>query len=278
MLRAFGFTPHLATLHIILPAGISFYTFQSMSYVIDLRRGRIAPARSFWDFALALTYFPHLVAGPIQRADTLLRQVEVPRRLSWAVWRTGLLLIFLGYFKKVGVADVLAPLVDRVFAHPERCSPLTFLFGLYCFAFQIYADFSGYTDIARGLSRLMGFELVLNFNQPYLSTTITDFRRRWHISLSTWLRDYLYIRLGGNRLGTWKTYRNVMITMMLGGLWHKASWNFVIWGALHGRTSAFTSGGRRDGPARMRQPWCRRRSSQRGRPDACPIPRKEERP
>jgi D-alanyl-lipoteichoic acid acyltransferase DltB (MBOAT superfamily) len=140
----------------------------------------------------------------------------------------------LGYFKKVGLADALAPLVDRVFSHPQLASASTLYFGLICFSFQIYADFSGYTDIARGLSRLLGFELVLNFNQPYLASSITDFWRRWHISLSTWLRDYLYIPLGGNRYGPWHTYRNLMLTMMLGGLWHGASWNFVIWGGLHG--------------------------------------------
>ncbi len=143
-------------------------------------------------------------------------------------------MILIGLFKKVAVADVLAPLVDRVFVAPERCSGGVLLLGLCFFAVQIYADFSGYTDIARGIARLMGFELALNFNQPYLASSITEFWRRWHISLSTWLRDYLYIPLGGNRSGNVKTYRNLMLTMTLGGLWHGASWNFVIWGALHG--------------------------------------------
>lgn len=234
LLELLGFQPHLPVLHILLPAGISFYTFQSMSYVIDLYRGKIAPARSFLDFALALTFFPHLVAGPIQRADTLLRQIELPRLLTWNHFRTGLLLMLLGYFKKCAIADSLAPFVDRIFLHPERCSSFLLLLGLYFFAFQIYADFSGYTDIARGVSRLFGFELVINFNQPYFATSITDFWRRWHISLSTWLRDYLYIPLGGNRHGGLYTYRNLFITMLLGGLWHGASWTFVLWGGLHG--------------------------------------------
>ena len=283
MLRAFGFTPHPATLHIILPAGISFYTFQSMSYVIDLRRGLIAPARSFWHFALALTYFPHLVAGPIQRADTLLPQVEVPRRLSWAVSAHG------------PVADPLRLLQESgrrrragadgrstYFPTRRRCSSLTLLFGVYCFAFQIYADFSGYTDIARGLSRLMGFELVLNFNQPYLSTTITDFWRRWHISLSSWLRDYLYIPLGGNRHGTWKTYRNLMLTMMLGGLWHGSSWTFVIWGGLHGAYLSVHKWWTFAGPPRRcRLLWqCRPSRSRHGRRSmlCCPSRKRERRP
>jgi alginate O-acetyltransferase complex protein AlgI len=183
---------------------------------------------------LSVSFFPHLVAGPIQRADSLLRQIERPRRMTWDGWCEASYLITIGLFKKIAVADMLAGLVDKTFSEPQQYSSLSLLFGLYCFAIQIYADFSGYTDIARGVARALGFELMINFNQPYLAADITDFWRRWHISLSTWLRDYLYIPLGGNKHGTVRTYRNLFITMVLGGLWHGASWTFVIWGALHG--------------------------------------------
>ncbi len=234
VLELMGFHADLWTLSIILPAGISFYTFQSLSYTIDIYRGHIQPARNFWDFALSVSFFPHLVAGPIQRADSLLRQIERPRSMTWDGWCEGSALVLIGLFKKMAIADMLAPLVERTFSRPEQCSSLILLFGVYCFAVQIYADFSGYTDIARGVARFMGFELMINFNQPYFAADITDFWRRWHISLSTWLRDYLYISLGGNRHGTLRTYRNLMLTMVLGGLWHGAAWTFVVWGALHG--------------------------------------------
>lgn len=234
VIRLAGFQPHLPTLQIVLPVGISFYTFQSLSYTIDIYRRRLEPCRDLIDFALFVSYFPQLVAGPIERAKHLLPLLQSARTVNWQSIAVGVELILIGYFKKVGVADTLAPMVDARFAAPQFASGADLLLAVYLFAFQIYCDFSGYTDIARGVSRLLGVELMRNFNQPYLSADITDFWRRWHISLSSWLRDYLYISLGGNRHGIGKTYRNLMLTMMLGGLWHGASWNFIIWGTLHG--------------------------------------------
>ncbi|HYG76577.1 MAG TPA: MBOAT family protein [Planctomycetota bacterium] len=228
----FEFSP--VTLSIVLPVGISFYTFQEMSYVIDVYRKRITPAKSLSDFALFVSFFPQLVAGPIERSQNLLGQIEQPRRMTWDGWCDGATLFLIGLFKKVAVADVLAPIVEQAFSNPASHTPFSLLFALYCFSFQIYSDFSGYTDMARGIAKFMGFELMENFNQPYFASNITDFWRRWHISLSTWLRDYLYIPLGGNRYGTFKTYRNLFLTMFLGGLWHGASWTFAIWGSLHG--------------------------------------------
>jgi len=233
-LQALGLNVPHWQLQIILPVSISFYTFQSMAYTIDIYRGRLQPARSLRDYLLFISYFPHLVAGPINRPQSLLSQCEEPRRITWEGWSQGATLILIGLFKKIAVADVLAPLADQTFADPGRCTAGALLAGLYCFTFQIYADFSGYTDIARGLAKLMGFELMLNFNQPYFAANVTAFWRRWHISLSSWLRDYLYIPLGGNRHGPARTYRNLFLTMFLGGLWHGAAWTFAIWGALHG--------------------------------------------
>lgn len=234
LLAVFGFQAHMPTLEIILPVGISFYTFQTLSYTFDIYRRRLEPTRNFLNFALFVAYFPQLVAGPIERAKHLLPLLESARTVSWRSIAVGIELILIGYFKKVGIADSLGPIVDARFAAPEFASGADLLLAVYLFSFQIYCDFSGYTDIARGISRLFGVELMRNFNQPYLSTSITEFWRRWHISLSSWLRDYLYISLGGNRHGKGKTYRNLMLTMVLGGLWHGASWNFVIWGFLHG--------------------------------------------
>lgn len=222
------------TLRILLPVGISFYTFQSISYIVDVYRNAREHTDDFVAFALYLAYFPHLVAGPIQRSTQLLPQLLVPRRVKREQISSGLVLILLGLFKKVALADAVAPTVDRIFAAPAYASSGMLLLGVYLFALQIYCDFSGYTDIARGVSRLMGIELRINFRQPYFSANITEFWRRWHISLSEWLRDYLYISLGGNRGGRWQTYRNLMLTMLLGGLWHGAGWNFIIWGGLHG--------------------------------------------
>jgi len=233
-LHACGVSVPRWQLQIILPVSISFYTFQSLAYTIDIFRGKLQPARSLRDYLLFISYFPHLVAGPINRPQSLLAQCEQPRRLTWENWTQGATLILFGLFKKIAVADILAPLADQAFAHPERCSPAALLFGLYCFTFQIYADFSAYTDIARGLAKLMGFELMRNFDQPYFASNLTAFWRRWHISLSSWLRDYLYIPLGGNRRGGARTYFNLFLTMFLGGLWHGASWTFAIWGILHG--------------------------------------------
>jgi len=221
-------------LTIVLPVGISFYTFQALSYVIDVYRREMQTCRNVSTYLLFITYFPHMVAGPIQRSTHLLPQLERPRRVTLELLREGTVLMLIGYFKKVAVADSLAALVQPRFDNPAVSSAPDLLLSLYLFAIQIYCDFSGYTDIARGVSKLLGIELRINFNQPYLSTSITEFWRRWHISLSNWLRDYVYIPLGGNRKGKWATYRNLLTTMLLGGLWHGANWTFVVWGAMHG--------------------------------------------
>jgi len=223
----------LPTLRVILPIGISFYTFQALSYTIDVYRGQLHATRSFWDFFLAVLFFPHLVAGPIQRASNLIGQVVNPRRTTLTQVQDGLHLMAWGFFKKVVVADGLATIVNQTFGAPAATGGET-LTAVYAFAFQIYCDFSGYTDIARGVAKLLGFEFMLNFNLPYFATNPSDFWKRWHISLSSWLRDYLYIPLGGNRKAGWLTYRNLMLTMVLGGLWHGAAWNFVAWGFYHG--------------------------------------------
>jgi alginate O-acetyltransferase complex protein AlgI len=231
--QAFGLDIGIRTFEIVLPLAISFYTFQALSYTIDVYRGELHATKSFWDFFLAVLYFPHLVAGPIQRAANLLPQVTNPRRITRSQVFEGLHLIAWGFFKKVFIADNLSPIVDAAFADPSPSGGVTVL-AVYAFAFQIYCDFSGYTDIARGLAKIMGFEFVLNFRLPYFATNPSDFWRRWHISLSTWLRDYLYKALGGNRGGALLTHRNLLITMLLGGLWHGAAWNFVLWGLYHG--------------------------------------------
>ena len=235
LLGALGFDAHPTTLRILLPVGISFYTFHGISYTFDVYRREIEPVHHFLDFALFVSYFPQLVAGPIGRAQVQLPQFEHPRRRpSWDQIRSGVFLILLGLFKKIAIADALASTVNSAFANASRVSAATLVLGVYGFALQIYGDFSGYSDIARGTSRLFGIELLKNFDQPYLSRNITEFWRTWHISLSTWLRDYLYVPLGGNRKGRFATYRNLMITMLLGGLWHGAAWGFVVWGGLHG--------------------------------------------
>ena len=229
-----GFDPHIPVLRIILPVGISFYTFQTMSYTIDIYRGRLEPTKDFVDFALFVSFFPQLVAGPIERAVNLLPQISNPRSVTHEKILTGLNLVLLGYFKKIAIADTLAPIADKFFTEPGGMTSGQLWTGVYAFSLQIYGDFSGYTDIARGIALILGFHLMKNFEAPYLSRNITEFWRRWHISLSTWLRDYLYIPLGGNRKGKYRTYANLMITMFLGGLWHGAAWNFVIWGVAHG--------------------------------------------
>jgi alginate O-acetyltransferase complex protein AlgI len=233
VLAALGLQTVGGGLDIVLPVGISFYTFQTLSYTIDVYRRRITVARDLLDFALFVSFFPQLVAGPIERAAALLPQVQGRRRVTRVQLRQGAWLILAGFFKKMVVADNLAALVDPVFAQPSA-SAATILVALYAFAYQIYCDFSGYSDIARGLAKLMGIELMVNFDRPYKALNPSDFWRRWHISLSTWLRDYLYIPLGGNRRGATTTYRNLMLTMLLGGLWHGAAWNFVLWGAYQG--------------------------------------------
>ena len=221
-------------LNIILPVGISFYTFQSLSYTIDIYRKQFRPTDRFFDFALFVAYFPQLQAGPIERARQLIPQLTRPRSLSIALSYDGLYLIVLGFFKKVAIADGVAPVVDNIFSSTGRISWIDIAIGSVLFAVQIYCDFSGYTDIARGVSKLLGIELVHNFNHPYFSTNPRDFWHRWNISLSTWLRDYLYIPLGGSAGKLWFICRNLMITMLLGGLWHGAAWNFVLWGMYQG--------------------------------------------
>jgi len=233
-LRAIGIDPTPLRLSVVLPVGISFYTFQSLSYTIDVYRRRIRPTSCFWDFALFVAYFPPMVAGPIERARHLLPQLTRPRRVRLAQSMDGIVLILLGLFKKVAIADGIAPAVDSIFTSSGAVSQSDVALATLLFAIQIFCDFSGYSDIARGVSKLFGIDLILNFNLPYFSRNPSEFWRRWHISLSSWLRDYLYISLGGNRLGVARTYFNLFLTMLLGGLWHGAAWNFVLWGAYQG--------------------------------------------
>jgi alginate O-acetyltransferase complex protein AlgI len=229
-----GINVSSALLTVTLPVGISFFTFQALSYVIDVYRRQFEPT-PLLDFAVYLSFFPHLVAGPIVRASEFLPQLKEhhdPRRIDAS---RAFFLISIGMFKKVVIANFLAThIVDAVFAAPGRHSSLELLTGVYAYAVQIYADFSGYTDMAIGLALLLGFRFPQNFDSPYTATSLQDFWRRWHMTLSRWLRDYLYIPLGGNRGGNQRTYRNLMITFVLGGLWHGAAWTFVIWGAIHG--------------------------------------------
>jgi alginate O-acetyltransferase complex protein AlgI len=231
---SFGWSPSYTTLNIVLPVGISFYTFQEMSYTIDVYRKRVQPCRNFLDFALFVSFFPQLVAGPIERAGHLLPQIQSTRHVTFRHLANGYFLILWGLFKKVVIADNLRITVDEVFAKQDGFASDEVLIGVVYFAIQIYCDFSGYSDIARGLAKLMGFDLMVNFNLPYFARNPSDFWHRWHISLSTWLREYLYISLGGNRGGQVRTYRNLMLTMFLGGLWHGAAWNFVLWGLYQG--------------------------------------------
>lgn len=230
----FGLPASDWTLKIILPYGVSFYTFQSMSYSIDVYRRRLEPVRNLLDLAFFIAFFPQLVAGPIVRAMTFLPQVLVKRVWANVDVRHCLVLFFIGFVKKACISENVAPIADQLFAEPDKFNLYSTFIGVLFYAVQIYCDFSGYTDMAISSARLLGYELTVNFNFPYFSAHITEFWRRWHISLSTWLRDYLYISLGGNRGSKFLTYRNLMLTMLLGGLWHGASWNFVIWGGLHG--------------------------------------------
>src|SRR3954451_11030020 len=235
-LQALGFheTP-IAVLRILLPPGISFYTFQEVAYIVDVYHRRLEPANSLVEYALFISLFPHLIAGPIQRPSHLLPQVQAPRTFDQERFFNGLLLILSGLFRKVVIADNCALIANAVFSGRLGAPNLaTTMLGTYAFAWQIYGDFSGYSDIARGSAQLLGFHFMVNFRQPYLATSLQDFWRRWHISLSTWLRDYLYIPLGGSRGGERRTYRNLMLTMLLGGVWHGANWTFVVWGGIHG--------------------------------------------
>jgi len=254
LLIQLGFHVEPRTLNIILPVGISFYTFQSLSYAVDVYRREIPATRDLVNFLAYVSFFPQLVAGPIERARHLLPQFAETRVLTCGRLVEGAWLVVWGLFKKVVVADNLAPLVELAYDHPDPTGPLVLL-GTAAFAFQIYGDFSGYSDIARGLAALLGFDLMVNFNLPYLAASPREFWRRWHISLSTWLRDYLYISLGGNRRGHWRTRLNLLLTMVLGGLWHGAAWNFVLWGLWHGAGLVLTRSGARSpstNPSRIR--------------------------
>lgn len=219
---------------LLLPVGISFYTFQTLSYSIDVYNKRVKPEGDFPRFALFVSFFPQLVAGPIERSSHLLPQFKAKHQFKYNRVISGLRLMFWGFFKKVVIADNLARLVDQVYNNPIEQNGVTYLLATYFFAFQIYCDFSGYSDIAIGSARIMGFDLMKNFKQPYLSKSMREFWSRWHISLSTWFRDYVYIPLGGNRTVKWKRYYNLLITFLISGLWHGSNWTFLIWGALHG--------------------------------------------
>jgi alginate O-acetyltransferase complex protein AlgI len=232
--RLFGATGTPLLLNIILPVGLSFHTFQAMSYIIDLYKKKVPAERSLLNYALYVAYFPQMVAGPIERPSQLLPQFHIDPLPTGERFRSGAAQALWGFFKKMVVADNLAGLVNLVYANPTAYSGPELLLATVCFALQIYCDFSGYTDIALGAARMMGYELRVNFRQPYFSRSIGEFWHRWHISLSTWFRDYVYIPLGGNRVAVPRLYLNLMITFMLSGLWHGASWNFVIWGGLHG--------------------------------------------
>lgn len=233
-LNTFGLQLNVSTAALILPVGISFYTFQTMAYTIDVWRGKIEPETNLRQFALYVAFFPQLVAGPIETPRHLMPQLAALSKPRRAQVFDGVLLFLTGLLRKVLIADTLAAFVDPVFADPAASGSVDLAVVTVLFGLQIYADFAGYTDMARGLASMFGVDLVVNFRQPYFATSLANFWRRWHISLSSWLRDYLYVPLGGNRGGKLATYRNLMITMLLGGLWHGASWNFVIWGGLHG--------------------------------------------
>jgi alginate O-acetyltransferase complex protein AlgI len=230
---------HAGTLRIILPIGISFYTFQTLSYTIDVYRGRLEPCRNLFDFALFVAFFPQLISGPIVRASVFLPQLQTNVRLNGYDAFLGFRQFTIGLFKKVFIADHIALFVDYVFDNAGAFSAVSTWLAVLAYGLQIYCDFSGYSDMAIGTARVLGYHLPTNFRAPYLAASVTEFWHRWHISLSTWLRDYLYISLGGNRKGRARTYVNLMLTMVLGGLWHGAAWTFVTWGTLHGVALVF---------------------------------------
>jgi len=233
LLESMGMSVHLPLLNVILPVGISFYTFQSLSYTLDVYRKKLEPTQDLVAFLAYVSFFPQLVAGPIERASNLLPQFTTERSISKQSMENGIWLVIWGMFKKVVLADNFGLLADMVYGEHGVGGAIVF-FATIAFGFQIYCDFSGYSDIARGLAYMMGFNLMVNFNLPYFATSPSDFWRRWHISLSTWFRDYLYIPLGGNRDGNGQMMRNLVITMLIAGLWHGAGWNFVLWGLWHG--------------------------------------------
>ncbi|WP_020469919.1 MBOAT family O-acyltransferase [Zavarzinella formosa] len=229
-----GGTASLPLLRVILPIGISFYTFEAINYTVDVYRRRIRAERNLAHFVLFITFFPHLVAGPIVRARDFLPQIARPKRWSWPRARLGAEYLILGLVKKLAVADRMAMMADPVFANPGSYGTAAIWLAALAYALQIYCDFSGYTDMALGSAHLLGYKLAINFDMPYSAANVSEFWRRWHISLSTWLRDYLFIPLGGSRGSEWQTTRNLMLTMILGGLWHGANWTFIVWGMVHG--------------------------------------------
>jgi D-alanyl-lipoteichoic acid acyltransferase DltB (MBOAT superfamily) len=232
-LSSIGFEMNPILLHVVLPVGISFYTFHGLSYVIDIYNGRIKAEKNFVDYSLFVSYFPLLVAGPIERATHLLPQIKKKRHFNYAKAILGLRQILWGMFKKIVIADNCAVFVNAIFDKPELHSGSTLLFGAILFALQIYGDFSGYSDIALGVSKLFGIDLLRNFNYPYFSRDIAEFWRRWHISLSSWFRDYLYIPLGGSKGNVWVKIRNTIIIFLVSGFWHGANWTFIVWGLLN---------------------------------------------
>jgi D-alanyl-lipoteichoic acid acyltransferase DltB (MBOAT superfamily) len=234
MISGFGWQLDFLHINVILPVGISFYTFQTMTYTIDIYRRKLEPTRSFIDFALYVAFFPQLVAGPIERASHLLPQMAKHVPFSKDNFREGIVLISVGMFRKVLIGDTAGRIVDQIFAKPHYYASIELLMGIILFSLQVYHDFSGYSLIARGTAKMFGKDLMINFRQPFLASNITDVWRRWHISLSSWFRDYLYIPLGGSRKGPRRAYVNLMVTMALCGLWHGAAWNFVLWGVCHG--------------------------------------------
>ncbi len=240
LLQSLGSGYMLPAPDVLLPVGISFYTFQSMSYTIDFYRGDVKREKSFVRFAAFVSLFPQLVAGPIERARQLLPQLNQFPRITSRDFSDGLSLFVVGLFKKAALADYLAMYVDPVYANPKSSDAAALILATFAFAWQIYFDFSGYTDMARGIAQAMGLRLMQNFNNPYLADSLSDFWSRWHMSLSTWFRDYVYIPLGGNRHGALMTYRNLFLTMSISGLWHGSKWTFVIWGVLHGMAVVIT--------------------------------------
>ncbi|MBA4016141.1 MAG: MBOAT family protein [Pirellula sp.] len=233
-LRAMGAESSMPVLNVMLPIGISFYTFEAISYTVDVYQRRIQAERNLFHFMLFITFFPHLVAGPIVRARDFLPQISRSKHWNWARLHLGIQYFLVGMFKKMVIADRMAGFSDPVFADPASFGSAAVWLAMLAYALQIYCDFSGYTDMAIGTAHMLGYKLAPNFNLPYLSANVSEFWRRWHISLSTWLRDYLFIPLGGSRVSEWKVSRNLIIVMALGGLWHGAAWTFVVWGLLHG--------------------------------------------
>ena len=235
ILESLGLNPSFPTISIILPLGLSFFIFQTSSYIIDVYRGNLKPEESFINFATFIVYFPHMAAGPIMPAKILIPQIASKKiRPNFEQIQSGLFLIAVGLFRKIVIADTLAPMVNRILDNPDNFDWKSLVIASIGFGLQIYGDFAGYSAIARGVSRLLGIEMMVNFRQPYLATTVTDFWRRWHISLSTWFRDYLYVPLGGNKRGKLRTNLNLMIVVTVAGLWHGAALGFVFWGILHG--------------------------------------------